>query len=112
MKKVVYVHRIVFEAVHGPIPRRKLVMHTCDNRGCINIDHLQLGTDLENALDKQRKGRGNQTRGEKNGKCTVPERLARHIRKLRRSGLSYPQIARRIGRRHSTVYWICNGRLA
>lgn len=34
-----------------------VIMHSCDNRACINIDHLKLGTQAENLLDARRKGR-------------------------------------------------------
>lgn len=37
---------------------RLAVMHGCDNPACIDIDHLMLGTQRANVLDRQRKGRG------------------------------------------------------
>jgi hypothetical protein len=33
------------------------VMHSCDNRGCINPEHLSLGDNLANMADKCSKGR-------------------------------------------------------
>ena len=36
----------------GPVPRKLLVRHTCDNRICVNPKHLRLGDDFDNALDK------------------------------------------------------------
>lgn len=50
-------HRVSFEAFKGPIPDGMLVQHSCDNKWCVNPDHLSLGTDATNALDKQIKGR-------------------------------------------------------
>lgn len=36
----------------------QVVMHECDNRGCIRYDHLRLGTRAENQADMAAKGRG------------------------------------------------------
>lgn len=51
------VHRLVYEAAHGPIPEKMAVCHTCDVRDCCNIDHLWLGTWQDNAIDMAAKGR-------------------------------------------------------
>lgn len=50
-------HRIAYEAFNGPIPKHFLVQHKCDQRWCVNPDHLELGTDKTNCADKERKGR-------------------------------------------------------
>lgn len=39
-----YIHRVVWEKEHGPIPVGYEVHHTCGNRLCVNILHLQLLT--------------------------------------------------------------------
>jgi hypothetical protein len=51
------VHRTVFEKTWCEIPAGMVVMHTCDNRGCINPLHLMLGTQGDNLRDMTRKGR-------------------------------------------------------
>jgi len=53
-----YVHRLVWAQHHGPIPDGLVIMHTCDNPPCVNIDHLRMGTDADNAADRDAKGRG------------------------------------------------------
>ena len=55
--RVTTAHRISYMAFNGPIPDGMLVQHKCDNKWCVNPDHLELGTDLTNAVDKQIKGR-------------------------------------------------------
>lgn len=48
-------HREVFSLLHGDRP--PVVMHTCDNRKCINPQHLLGGTQQENIMDMHAKGR-------------------------------------------------------
>lgn len=52
-----YAHRFAWTQAHGPIPDGLDVCHRCDNRRCINVDHLYLGTRLDNMLDAKQKGR-------------------------------------------------------
>jgi hypothetical protein len=50
-------HRLSYEHHVGPIPNGAVVMHICDNRGCINPAHLRVGSQAENLDDARDKGR-------------------------------------------------------
>lgn len=50
-------HRVVWELTHGSIPVGMELMHRCDVGCCVNPDHLQIGSHLENMQDMVSKGR-------------------------------------------------------
>jgi len=70
-------HRVACFLETGFDPGEFLVCHTCDNPSCCNFDHLWLGTNADNMLDKMKKGRGNAPSGDRHGSHLHPERLAR-----------------------------------
>jgi len=52
------IHRMAYEAHYAePIPEGMVVMHTCDNPGCFNPNHLVIGTQSDNVQDCMSKGR-------------------------------------------------------
>jgi hypothetical protein len=45
------VHRVAWVFTNGSIPKGMMVLHKCDNRKCVNPDHLYLGTHCDNMKD-------------------------------------------------------------
>lgn len=51
-------HRFAYEYFKGaPVPDDLIILHRCDNPGCVNPDHLSVGTNKDNKDDCVRKGR-------------------------------------------------------
>lgn len=50
-------HRVSWAVHHGEIPAGLLVLHHCDNRACVNPEHLYVGTDADNVRDMLARGR-------------------------------------------------------
>lgn len=45
-----YVHRVVWEALVGPIENGGVIDHLCRNRACCNPDHMRVTTNRGNVL--------------------------------------------------------------
>jgi len=95
------VSRIVWRAIHGPIPAGMCVLHRCDVRCCINPAHLFLGTNHDNVKDKVAKGRHH--RGEQAMRSVLTEQQVLEARALNAQGLGYRKLARRFGVHRTTI---------
>ena len=55
--KSIRAHRFAYELLVEPIPKGKIILHSCDNPPCVNPAHLRVGTKLDNNRDAHAKGR-------------------------------------------------------
>ena len=86
-------HRASWIIFNGVIPDGMMVCHKCDNRLCVNPDHLFIGTAKDNANDMVRKGRANPPIGERGGFSKLKERDVVNILKMLELGKLQKDIA-------------------
>ena len=93
--KKVRAHIFSYKVFKEPIPQGMLVCHHCDNKGCVNPDHLFLGSLQDNMDDMVRKNR--QCKGSRHWKSRNNKLEELVIRGLRKLGYSQGGIAKFIG---------------
>lgn len=115
-------HRVSYRLFVGPIPRGLFVCHHCDNRLCVNPNHLFIGTAADNNADMDRKGRARRgfvsqptpeqvsewVRGEGNPAHILTED---QVIEIRASDLTQRKLATAYGVSPSTIGAIKCGRL-
>ncbi len=108
-RKADYTHRHIYRLVKGPIPTGYDVCHTCDNRKCINPDHLFHGTREDNMRDAVSKGR--QASGLKLPHTKINAFMAAEIIAMAKAGKPYKEVAQAFGicRQHVGQIAIKNG---
>lgn len=100
-------HRLSYELHNGEIPEGMEVMHSCDNRACINPDHLSLGTHKENMRDMINKGR--RVQGNANPVKGADRWQSHQVMVLGKPYGSKKEAERELGLGSGTVnYWIKN----
>lgn len=102
-------HRLAWEFANGEIPKGMFVCHKCDNRLCVNVDHLFLGTQYDNIDDMVSKQR--HARGETQSASKLTEEQVLEIREIyARGGITQTALGKRYGVGHTTVSYVVNKR--
>lgn len=105
MQAIKLAHHVAFFLAHGRWPTAGMVvMHGCDNKGCVNPEHLREGTYAENSADMVAKKR--QAFGERQHKAKLTESDVLEIRRLSAAGVTNKEIALRFKVANSNVSMI------
>jgi len=101
-------HRLRWSLEKGEIPAGHIVCHHCDNRACVEMSHLFLGTAVENQEDAATKGRNRGGRVKWVSK--ISEEVGVRVCELRGEGWKYKEIAAEVGLSLTAVWWVCRKR--
>ena len=106
-------HKLMYELHHGKVPAGLVVRHRCDNRPCINVAHLEVGTHKDNAQDRVKRGRSRNVSGEHHGRSKLTQAQVDEIRRRYipgRYGSGSHVLAREFGVTQSTIFAILRGK--
>lgn len=97
-------HRVSWLIKHGEWPAL-CVCHSCDNRKCVNPDHLFLGTNQDNVNDRVAKNRSYRAAGEDSPAAKLKNG---DIIKIRSMSGSHRDVAKKFGVSKSLIGHIRN----
>ena len=104
-------HRVSWMLTRHELPSDIHVCHTCDNKGCVNPNHLFAGTVSENLIDARDKGLLNIAKGQEAGSAKFTDEQAHAIRaEWKLGGVSMRALGRRFEVHHRTISDIVHGR--
>lgn len=102
-------HRWIYKHTHGSISDGLYILHKCDNRKCVNPDHLYAGTQKDNMRDMWDKGRGYKPKGSKHFRSVFTEDDISRIRGLSAIGLKPKLITKIFNSKLGTITSIVRG---
>jgi hypothetical protein len=102
--KKIGIHKMLYLLLHGEdsIPDSYVLLHSCDNPNCINVEHLTVGTHKENMADMAEKGRA-----KGNGKKRLKKKQIYDIL-LNESKLTVAELAKKYKVKPRTIQSIRN----
>lgn len=103
-------HRISWEMSNGSIPEGMCVCHTCDITHCVRPDHLFLGSNQENILDRVRKGRSYRPGSDLISGRKLTDSQALELIQKRKAGATLSSLANEYGLNCPAVSAIINGK--
>lgn len=108
-KKVQMAHRVSYQMHIGHIPDGLYVCHKCDERSCVNPNHLFLGTPIDNMRDRDAKGRT--PAGEACKRTRISDATVREMMYKIESGQRQKDVAAEYGITTSHISKIYSGKL-
>lgn len=103
-----YAHRVAWQFKFGAIADNLHVLHKCDNRLCVNPNHLFLGTNRDNVYDKLRKGR--EARGVQMRLAKLNDEKALAMRHFRAAGATFQHLGKLFHVTERTASGVCSGK--
>jgi len=100
--RVCNAHRVAWELANNKSAEGFVIRHKCDNRACVNPDHLIEGSQADNIKDMYERGRNRHRSGEEHPRAKLTAELVDKIRndnRLQRViaesyGITRPQVSK------------------
>ena len=111
-------HRLAYILTYGELPEMggyhgACVLHKCDNRACVNPNHLFVGTQADNLKDMRAKNRqvlATNLKGSKNKASKLKEEDIPIIMKMRAEGFSLSRIGNKFNVDKVCIGFVVNGK--